>query len=115
MTNKHGDFIWYELLTSNPDAAQDFYGPVLGWTFAGSGQTGMDYRIISMGPEGVGGIMKSPDGAPMPPCWLGYIGVDDVDAKAAEIKAAGGGVHMEPQDIPDEIAMLVRHLNSPSL
>lgn len=100
MANKHGDFIWYELLTSDPDAAQEFYGPVLGWSFSGSGQPGMDYRIISMGTEGVGGIMKMTDGAPMPPCWLGYIGVDDVDAKAAQIRAAGGAVHMEPQDIP---------------
>lgn len=100
MANKHGDFIWYELLTTDPDAAQAFYGPVLGWAFAGSGQAGMDYRIISMGSEAIGGIMKSPDNAPMPPCWLGYVGVDDVDAAATSIKAAGGAVHMEPQDIP---------------
>lgn len=100
MTNKHGDFIWYDLMTSDPVAAQDFYGAVLGWSFAGTGPGGLDYIITSMGPDGVGGIMKIPEGAPMPPCWLGYIGVDDVDAKAAQIKVAGGSVHMEPQDIP---------------
>jgi uncharacterized protein len=99
MANKHGDFIWYELMTSDLDAAQDFYSPVLGWSFGDSGQSGMDYRIISMGAEGVGGMMKMPEAAPMP-CWLGYIGVDDVDAEAAQIRAAGGSVHMEPQDIP---------------
>jgi predicted enzyme related to lactoylglutathione lyase len=32
MPNKHGDFIWYELMTSDPDGAAAFYGPLLGWT-----------------------------------------------------------------------------------
>ncbi|WP_408021716.1 VOC family protein [Siccirubricoccus phaeus] len=31
MPNPHGDFIWYELLTSDPQAAEAFYGAVLGW------------------------------------------------------------------------------------
>ena len=34
MTNLQGDFIWYELLTSDADAAQDFYGKVIGWICA---------------------------------------------------------------------------------
>ena len=28
----HGGFIWYELLTPDPDAAAEFYGAVVGWT-----------------------------------------------------------------------------------
>lgn len=100
MANKHGDFIWYELLTSDPDAAAAFYGPLVGWSFEPAGQEGMDYRVFSKGSEGIGGCMKLPEGAPMPPMWLGYIGVDDVDECVAGIRAAGGQVHMEPQDIP---------------
>ncbi len=108
MANLHGEFIWYELITSDPDAAQAFYGPLLGWTFADSGQQDMDYGIISKGDNAVAGIMKQPEGAPMPPCWMGYIRVDDVDAAAANIQQHGGAVHMAPHDIPDvgRIAML---------
>ena len=29
MSNPKGDFIWYELLTSDADAAQRFYGALL--------------------------------------------------------------------------------------
>lgn len=47
MGNRHGDFIWYELLTTNADAAQAFYGPLLDWTFTDSGLPGGDYRLIS--------------------------------------------------------------------
>ena len=62
MSNKHGDFIWYELLTSNADAAADFYGKVLGWSAQGAGMPDMDYRFFSSGDgsetkDGVGGFM----------------------------------------------------------
>lgn len=100
MPNKHGDFIWYELMTGDPDAAQAFYGPLLGWTFSDSKQKDRDYRIIHKSNSDIGGVMKRPDGAPVPPCWMGYILVDDVDASASSIADAGGVIHMPPQDIP---------------
>lgn len=104
MPNKHGDFIWYELMTNDADAAQYFYEKILGWTFQDAGQEGMDYRTFSAKAESIGGFMTLTNemktgGAQ--PCWLGYINVDDVDASAKSIKNAGGSVHMGPQDIPD--------------
>jgi len=100
--NRHGSFIWYELLTSDPDAAAAFYGEVIGWTAAGAGQPGVDYRIFSAGGTPVAGHMKLPDGASemgMRPGWLGYIGVDDVDAAVGDIERAGGKVHMPAMDM----------------
>ena len=100
--NPHGSFIWYELLTADPDAAADFYGEVLGWTAASAGQPGVDYRIFSADGTQVAGHMKLPDGAAemgMRPGWLGYIGVDDVDDSVAAIAAEGGKVHMPAMDM----------------
>ena len=34
------------------------------------------------------------------PVWLGYVGVDDVDATVAPIEAKGGKALMPPFDIP---------------
>ena len=107
MTNKHGDFIWYELLTSDADAAGDFYGKVVGWTSINSGQPGMDYRFFSSGDgtdnkDGVGGYMAiTPDMAAggARPAWVGYIGVDDVDASTKSITDAGGSVLMPAMDL----------------
>jgi uncharacterized protein len=107
MTNKHGDFIWYELLTSDADAAGDFYGKVVGWTSTHSGQPGMDYRFFSSGDgsdvkDGVGGYMAiTPEMAQggARPGWLGYLAVDDVDASAASITSAGGCVLMPAMDL----------------
>lgn len=101
MSNKHGDFIWYELMTSDPDGAEAFYGPLVGWTFSQPPPEGMDYRQFSVGDQMIGGLMRAPEGAPMPSMWLGYICVNDVDQSAASIREAGGQIHMEPQDIPD--------------
>ena len=40
MANHHGDFIWYELLTADADAAGEFYGKVVGWTSSPSHPAG---------------------------------------------------------------------------
>ncbi|MGB8221403.1 MAG: VOC family protein [Polyangiales bacterium] len=96
------NFIWYELLTSDPDAAAAFYGAVLGWTASDSGQDGMDYRILNMRGVGVAGLMALPPGAAeadMRPAWLGYLSVIDVDQSVASIVAAGGAEQMPAMDI----------------
>ena len=98
--NRQGDFIWYELLTRDIDAAAAFYGEAIGWQVQDSGMPGMDYRLF-VAPDGamVGGLMAMPDGMP-PPTWLGYVAVDNVDATAADYVAAGGTQHMPPTTLP---------------
>ena len=100
---KQGDFVWYELCSADPAAAVEFYARVIGWqaTETESGVAGIDYRILTLGERPVAGIIKlPPEQMPPRPVWLGYIAVEDVDAKAAEIAAAGGAIHKPPQDIP---------------
>jgi uncharacterized protein len=107
MTNQQGDFIWYELLTADADAAADFYGKVIGWSSQSSGMPDMDYRFFSSGDgsdnkDGVGGFMAiTPDMAAggARPCWLGYIATDDVDASVAALTARGGTVLMPAMDL----------------
>ncbi len=96
-------FFWYELMTTDRAAALGFYQKLLGWEandFAGSGPA---YSVLSVGKCGIGGVMElTPEmrGAGVPPCWLGYVDTDDVDATVARITAAGGKVHRGPADIP---------------
>lgn len=98
---KQGDFVWYELCTSDPVAAAEFYSKVVGWTVKPSGLPGMDYRLAFVGDRPVAGIMTlPPPQMPPRPAWFGYIAVDDVDAKAKQIEAAGGTIHKTPEDIP---------------
>jgi predicted enzyme related to lactoylglutathione lyase len=91
-------FIWCELLTSDPDAAAAFYGAVLGWKVNDSGQPGMDYRIITMRDDAVGGMMS--DARAPRPYWLYYINVDDIDAAHRRVTANGGAALMDPHQVP---------------
>ena len=96
-----GGFIWYELMTSNAEAAGKFYSAVVkGWTFGDRVPTDVDYRMIQRSDGGnAGGVLAldetmKADGAR--PVWLGYLYVKDVDATANATKAAGGQVMREP-------------------
>jgi uncharacterized protein len=103
MTDKHGDFVWYEVMTTNPDAAEAFYGALLGWKFRKSDTPGIDYRLGSMsGAEVVGMMALTPEmcAGGARPTWIGYIAVDDIDAGLARLEAAGGARLMGPQHLP---------------
>jgi len=118
MPNKHGDFIWYELLTGDADVAQRFYGDVVGWTFADSGNSDVDYRIGSAGEHGVCGLMAiTPEMAQhgARPTWLGYIAVEDVDRCVESVEHGGGKVMMPAMDIPNvgRIAMMTDPQGAP--
>lgn len=100
MPNSHGDWIWYELITPDPDGAGQFYADVIGWTVGD--QPG--YREIET-PEGhVGGMLTLSDdmaahGAR--PGWVGYVKVDDVDAAVSGIEQDDGRVLMPPRDLAE--------------
>lgn len=105
MANPDGAPIWYELITSDPDASKKFYDEVVGWTTEPQASGDIDYRMITA-PDGVnvGGVMPLhanmlANGAK--PGWLFYIGVQDVDGTAEKIKQLGGSIHVGPMDIPD--------------
>jgi uncharacterized protein len=103
MSKARGKFVWYDVMTSDPKAAESFYANVIGWTAKDSGMPDGAYTLFSMGPAMVAGLMPIPPEAGAQgarPCWSGYIGVDDVDAYAARVTASGGAVHRAPQDIP---------------
>jgi len=103
MSQPSGKFVWYELMTSDVAAATRFYQSVVGWEAKDAGMPGSDYTILSAGGVGVGGLMALPAQAcamGVPPCWSGYIGVDDVDAYVTRVTAAGGKLLREPADIP---------------
>jgi predicted enzyme related to lactoylglutathione lyase len=99
MTYRHGQFVWFENLTSDVQRAKGYYGELFGWKIEPmSIVPGMSYDLIKVGEVPIGGFMKPP--MDLPPHWLSYLSVADVDATATKVKAAGGRGHMDPMDIP---------------
>ncbi len=98
----HGDFIWYELMTTDAEGARGFYSSVVGWAI-GASEGDPPYELIEGSDGAVGGMLTlSPAmcerGAR--PIWLGYVAVDDVDQALASITGGGGEVLMPAKDIP---------------
>ncbi len=103
MAHTHGRFVWYELMTTDMEAAEIFYRDVVGWGAQDAGMSGVRYTMFTVGSRPVSGSMALPQSARsmgIPPLWLGYIAVDDVDTLAADIVIDGGVVHRAAADIP---------------
>jgi hypothetical protein len=102
---EQGQFLWHELLTSNVDAAIDFYKHVVGWNtqiYDFEGNEGPDYTMWLAGDAPIGGVMQI-DPKTMgniPPGWIGYIHASNVDATLRKARDLGGSVIGEPMDIP---------------
>jgi predicted enzyme related to lactoylglutathione lyase len=98
-----GNFVWYDLLTSDPGAAIAFYEHVIGWSSRPMGaDTGYTLFVSEQGP--LGGAVQLPDQAKQmgaPPHWTSNVQVANVDATVAEAKRLGGRVYMEPSDYPN--------------
>lgn len=114
-----GSFIWYELMTPDPDGAKTFYDKVVGWNIEAQSQFPNGYRMISRSDgKSAGGVLPLTDemqqhGAR--PIWLGYLYVDNVDVSVADIEKAGGKTFMAPFDIPNigRVAMVADPAGAP--
>lgn len=108
MSTANRPFIWYELMTTDAEAARTYYQAVFGWEARPAGVPGIDYTLLAAAGRDVGGMLSMSavgcDGGDAPgdmrPCWLGYIASPDVDEDARRITARGGRVLKEPTDIP---------------
>jgi len=96
----HGQFAWYDLVTSDVAAARKFYPAVTRW---GTQQWQPDYMMWTAQGAPFADItqMSSEQMAATPPHWLGYVTVDDVDSSAARVQLLGGEVKVGPEDIPE--------------
>jgi predicted enzyme related to lactoylglutathione lyase len=90
IVNEHGALCWNELDTRDLDKAKAFYGEVFGWSTRDS----ESYSEWMLGEQVVGGAMVMDDNFPpdVPPNWLVYFAVDDLEATVAEATRLGATV-----------------------
>jgi uncharacterized protein len=102
MPNNHGKWVWYELMTPDPEGAKAFYNAIVGWSIQTSHGGDMDYGFIVNADGGMtGGVLgltKDMTDHGARPIWVGYIGVEDVDAILPQIEAKGGKILMPAHD-----------------
>jgi predicted enzyme related to lactoylglutathione lyase len=98
-----GGWAWCDLRSTDPAAAQAFYGAVFGYQYQEMPMAGADYRTFTVGDApmpsgGIGGMMGAPEGVPSH--WLVYFAVADVDAAVAAVVTGGGQSLAAPFDTP---------------
>ena len=101
---EHGRFYWTELITNNVEQARAFYHDTLGWEFQSMPmENGETYWLVPGDPMPTCGMyqMTGDENQGAADHWLGYISVDDVDARVAKAKDAGATVLQGPFDVPE--------------
>jgi predicted enzyme related to lactoylglutathione lyase len=100
-----GRFVWHELATTDPDAAQKYYKKVIGWGTAPFPDADPDepyvFWVTDETPRG--GLLELPETARKsgaPPHWLTYVAVADADKAVEKAKSLGAKVHYGPETIP---------------
>lgn len=104
---KHGEFMWNELMTRDDVRAVEFFERLLGWGHndwplppeSGGGV----YRLMTNGGKSVAGFMKMTEPQfplAIPPHWMSYIAVDNVDKRFDLALSLGAEIVHPPSDIP---------------
>ena len=107
-TSKPGEFQWHELYTSDHAAAFEFYRQVCGWEKIQEHDMGPMGVYVVWGNAGTpfGGMMTmppgmiGPTGQPLPPGWMYYVTVADLDATLERAKSKGARVLNGPMPVP---------------
>lgn len=103
MSDSQGNFVWYELMTSDVNGAIAFYKDVIGWGTQAFEGGDAPYSMWTAGQTPLGGVLPLPDDARKagaPPHWIAYVAADDVDALTKRAESLGAKTCVPPRDIP---------------
>jgi predicted enzyme related to lactoylglutathione lyase len=95
-----GKFVWFDLLTEDTQAVQEFYRELFGWRFAAD-QYLPDYIVIYSGDKPIGGIVHHENKDPeiQESMWMVSLSVSDVDRAVSAVRARYGEVLDGPMDV----------------
>jgi hypothetical protein len=108
----HGSIHWSECITRDVERAKAHYAEIAGWTFdAMPAPGGTTYWLARSGDTMVAGLMDLAaleEAGDIPPHWMTYIEVDDVDAAVATAARTGASIARPPFHVPGvgRIAMI---------
>ena len=98
---KVGEILWRDLTVENAVEVRDFYQEVVGWKSAPEDMEGYyDFHMSTSSGKRVAGICHARGmNKDIPPQWLIYIIVEDLDRSMSRCKELGGKVIAGPKDI----------------
>jgi predicted enzyme related to lactoylglutathione lyase len=100
---KIGAIAWHDLTVENAEQVKDFYSEIIGWKAAPVDMGGYDdFSMITPSEECFAGICHARGkNADLPPQWLVYITVEDLDRSIVRCEQLGGKVVAGPKNMGD--------------
>jgi uncharacterized protein len=93
-----GTISWQDLTVDEAEQVRDFYQAVVGWTPEAQSMGAYSDFVMSADGVPVAGICHAREGnAGLPPVWLVYITVDDLDHSLEECQRLGGTLVSAPR------------------
>ena len=106
-----GSIAWTDLTVANAAEVRDFYRAVIGWTVTDVDMGGYSDFCMNRPGDGttVAGVChaRGPN-ADLPPVWMIYVTVPDLDASLAACVARGGSVVKGPFEVGEARAAVIR-------
>jgi uncharacterized protein len=98
---KIGHVTWRDLTVPNADAVRDFYAAVVGWKPDPCDMGGYsDYSMLAPDGECIAGVCHARGvNADIPPQWLMYVNVENLERSISECKTHGGSVLVAPRGV----------------
>jgi predicted enzyme related to lactoylglutathione lyase len=97
-TPRPGTVSWQDLTVNNAEAVRDFYQAVVGWTPEALSMGSYSDFVMNADGGGIAGICHARGAnAGLPPVWLIYITVDDLDHSLEECQRLGGSLVAAPR------------------
>ncbi|WP_326555976.1 VOC family protein [Micromonospora sp. NBC_01813] len=99
---QYGVVVGFDLTVPDADRVRDFYADVLGWRAEPLDMGGYaDYVMVTADGTPVAGVCHARGAnADLPPQWLTYLRVVDLDASIDRVRALGGAVVAGPKGDP---------------
>ena len=108
---KPGEIVWRDIAVPDAAALRDFYCQVVGWASEGLDMGGYeDYVMVPPGSaDGVAGVCHARgENAGLPPQWLIYIAVADLDESIRSCERLGGEIVHGPRALGSSRFCVVR-------
>ena len=108
IVNEPNSFSWNELNTRDPEGEAKFYSAIFGWKTREMDMGDAGAYTLWLLPEAgedddsVGGLldMRGLLGDEVPPHWMTYFTIDDLDATMEKAKAMDAGLAFGPMELP---------------
>ena len=97
-TPRPGTISWQDLTVADAERIRDFYQAVIGWEPEPLTMAGYSDFVMNADGDAVAGICHARGAnAGLPPVWLVYITVDDLDRSIEECHRLGGSLVAAPR------------------